>query len=55
MKQFLIDRFQEPTTWRGLVLLLTGLGVPLNPDLLEPIIATGLGLTGMIGVLSKDK
>ncbi len=55
MKQFLIDRFQEPTTWRGLVLLLTGLGVPLNPDMLEPIVSAGLGITGIIGVLSKDK
>lgn len=55
MKKFLIERFQEPTTWRGLVLLITGLGVPLHPELLEPIVATGLGVAGIIGVVTKDK
>lgn len=55
LKKYVIERLSEPSTWRGIVLLVTAMGVPVNPELMEPIIATGLAITGVIGVISKDK
>lgn len=55
MKQYIFNRLAEPSTWRGIVLFVTALGVPINPELMEPIIATGLAITGLIGVVTQDK
>lgn len=54
MKHYLLSRLQEPSTWRGIVLLATAMGIPIQPELLEPIIATGLAVTGLIGVVTQD-
>ena len=55
MKQYILDRAKEPSTWRGLILVLTALGVPLAPALSEAIIAAGLAIAGLVGVVSPDK
>ena len=55
MKQYLLNRAREASTWRGLILLLTAVGVPVVPDLVEPIVSVGLGLAGVVGVLTADK
>lgn len=55
MKKYILNRLREPSTWRGLVLFVTALGVPVRPELMEPIIATGLAVTGLIGVVTQDK
>ena len=55
MKQYIFNRLREPSTWRGLVLFVTAMGVPVSPELMEPIIATGLAVTGLIGVVTQDK
>jgi hypothetical protein len=52
---FILSRMAEPSTWRGLVMLLTGAGVTVSPELITPIVAIGTSLTGVIGVLAKDK
>ena len=31
MKAYILERMKEPSTWRGLTLLLTALGIPLAP------------------------
>ena len=55
MKSYILARMKEPSTWRGLTLLLTALGVPLAPGLSDAIIAAGLGIAGLIGALTPDK
>ena len=55
MKSYLLDRMKETSTWRGLVLLLTALGVPMAPGLSDAIIAAGLGLAGLIGAVMPDR
>lgn len=55
MKAYVLERMKEPSTWRGLTLLLTALGVPLAPGLSDAIIAAGLGLAGLIGAVMPDK
>jgi hypothetical protein len=52
---YILERLSEPSTWRGMVLLLTAFGVQLEPELQTHIIATGLGLVGVINVMRKEK
>ena len=55
MKAYILERMKEPSTWRGLTLLLTALGIPLAPGVSDAIIAAGLGIAGLIGALTPDK
>lgn len=55
MLDYILDRLQEPSTWRGIVLLLTALGVSFSPDAQEAIISVGLSIAGLIGILTKDQ
>ena len=49
-----IKRFKEPSTWRGIMMLATAVGVNVSPELQEHIIAAGIALTGMIGLFTGD-
>lgn len=55
MKQFILDRLSEPSTWRGIILILTAAGVGIQPALADAIIGAGIGLAGVVGVLTADK
>jgi hypothetical protein len=55
MIQYITERLNEPSTWRGVISLITGLGVKLRPDLAESIISAGLALMGVINVVRKEK
>jgi hypothetical protein len=54
IKQYLLARLKEPSTWRGIVSVLTACGIALNPTQIEAIITVGLMIGGLIGVLTKD-
>ena len=49
----LLERLSENSTWRGLILIATAIGVKLEPELQESIIIAGLGLVGLINVVRK--
>lgn len=51
---WIVSRMKEPTTWRGLIGILAGLGVAIDPHQAAIILAVGVGLAGFIGVVSKD-
>lgn len=53
MKDYILDRAKEPSTWRGIVLFLTAIGVPIAPDLANHIVAGGLALAGIVGMATK--
>ena len=55
MLQFILERGKEASTWRGLVAIVTAAGVTLSPELAEAIIALGLAVIGLIGVITADK
>lgn len=55
MKQYILDRAKEPSTWRGVIMLLTAIGVPIAPAMADAIVAAGLAIAGLIGVVSPDK
>lgn len=46
----MIAMFNSPSSWRGLVVVLTGLGSALTPAHAEAIVAGGLMLAGIIGI-----
>jgi hypothetical protein len=51
--KYILDRLQEASTWRGIIMLLTSLGVGIAPELITPIITAGTGLAGLVGVVTK--
>lgn len=55
MLQFILERGKEASTWRGLVALAAAVGISVSPELAEAIIALGLALIGILGVVTADK
>lgn len=53
--QYIISRAKEPSSWRGIILLLSLVGWQLQPDMQEAIIAAGVALSGLVGVCCPDK
>lgn len=49
----LLGKLAENSTWRGLILLATALGVRLDPEQANAIIAAGLAIVGVVNVLRK--
>lgn len=54
IKEYVLARLREPSTWRGVVSVLTACGIALNPQQIEAIITVGLMIVGLIGTLTKD-
>lgn len=52
--KYLLNRFKEPSTWRGVCLLLTVFGVNIQPELWGAITTVGISAVGAIGVLAPD-
>ena len=50
-----IERLSENSTWRGLILVGTALGLKLEPELQNQIVAAGLSLVGLINIVRKGK
>jgi hypothetical protein len=46
----LVALFNTPSSWRGLVVVLTGLGAALKPEHSEAIVSGGLMLAGVIAI-----
>lgn len=53
MKQFGIA-INEPSTWRGIVYLLTAVGIQISPELQGAIVTAGLSVASVIGIFVKD-
>lgn len=53
MKQYILARAKEPSTWRGVLLFLTAMGVPVAPELANHIVSGGLALAGIVGMVTK--
>ena len=49
----LLEKLSENSTWRGLILIASAVGVKIEPELQESIIVAGLGLVGLINVVRK--
>ena len=53
--RYLLERAQEASTWRGVVLMATVAGVKISEEAKEVIALAGLGLAGLIGAIFPDK
>ena len=54
MKEYLLELALQPSTYRGLIWLLTAAGITISPDMLPHLIAVGGALSGLIGFLCRD-
>ena len=52
---WLMDRGNEPSTWRGLTWILTAVGITINPPLAAAIAAVGMAAVGIIDALKADE
>jgi hypothetical protein len=54
--RFMLARAQEPSSWRGAILALSGVaGIAIEPALALHIISAGVSIAGLIGILTADK
>jgi len=51
---YLVARFSEPSTWRGLVGIATAAGVAVTPDQTSAVVSVGLAVAGVVGVITRD-
>ena len=51
----LLNQLSQNSTWRGLLLIATALGIKIDPELQNAILAAGLGAVGLINVVRKGK
>lgn len=54
LMNFIWQKLQEPSTIRGLLALLAGFGITIAPQYHDAIIATFLGLIGIINVYRSE-
>ena len=52
---YLLERLNEPSTWRGILGMLTAVGVKLRPDMMEAIISAGMSAMALINIVRKEK
>ena len=50
MMQFLLQKSREPSTWKGIIWILTAFGLVFDEDQREAIAAFGMTLSGLISV-----
>ena len=51
---YILARFMEASTWRGIVLLLSAFGVQVSPEQANSIISAGAAIIGAISVFLPD-
>lgn len=53
--QYILGRASEASTWRGLIMLITGIfGFNLSPEVASTAISCGVALSGLIGAALPD-
>lgn len=53
--RYMVDRLKERTTWVSIGTMLTGMGVAINPDQWQMIMAIGMGVGGILGILLPSR
>lgn len=48
-------KLNQPSTWRGLISLLSGLGVAISPELIEHIVALAVSAFGIVEIVRSEK
>lgn len=51
---FILKQLKEASTWRGLILIVTGTGTVVNPEFAEALVSFGLIAAGLVGAIFPD-
>ena len=54
LKLYVVNRAKEASTWRGIVMLLTAVGLNISPEMADAIIGVGIAVAGLVGMLLPD-
>ena len=54
LKLYVVNRAKEASTWRGVIMLLTAVGLKITPEMADAIIGVGIAVAGAVGVLFPD-
>lgn len=49
-----VDQMKQPSTWRGIISVITAAGIVVTPAQSAAIIAGGMALMGLINVFRKE-
>ena len=55
LKLIEILKLNQPSTWRGLISLLSGLGIALSPELVGHIVALAVSAFGIVEIVRSEK
>jgi hypothetical protein len=53
--KYITNRAKERSTWLGLIAILSGVGITLQPDMRDAVVSLGAAIGGFIAVMTKDK
>lgn len=53
--KYLINRLKEPSTWQGIIAVVTGFGVAISPELSSSIVTAAAALFGTVSVVLKER
>jgi hypothetical protein len=53
-KKAVLESLKQPSSWRGLIWILSALGVALSPEMSNGIMAVGAAVAGVVGVAVSD-
>ena len=54
LKLYVVNRAKDASTWRGVVMLLTAVGLKITPEMANAIISVGIAVAGLVGILLPD-
>ena len=54
LKLYVVNRAKEASTWRGVIMLLTAVGLNISPEMADAIISVGIAVAGLVGILLPD-
>lgn len=52
--EWTVDRAKEPSTWKGIALVLTSIGINISPDYWQSIVSFGIALAGLLDIITKE-
>jgi hypothetical protein len=52
---YVLKRLKEPSTWTGLALGATAVGVQVSPELQDSITTIGIGAAGLLSAVLPDR
>lgn len=55
LKLIEVLKLTQPSTWRGLISLLSGLGVTISPELVEHIVTLAVSAFGIVEIVRSEK